>query len=95
VPFALSRRHPLHAPHKALILQTCCLSQVMLATPLLAALNEGFPQAKFDWALVDWARPAIASNPRVREIITIGETDLRRSSWTNRAVDFAPAQGAL
>jgi ADP-heptose:LPS heptosyltransferase len=81
MPFALSRRHPLHAPHKALILQTCCLSQVMLATPLLAALSEGFPKAQFDWALVDWARPAIASNPRVREIISIGETDLRRRSW--------------
>ena len=81
VPFALSRRHPFHAPHKALILQTCCLSQVMLATPLLAALSEAFPEARFDWTLVDWARPAIASNSRVTEIIPIGETDLRRSSW--------------
>jgi heptosyltransferase-2 len=81
MPFALSRRNPFHTPHKALILQTCCLSQVMLATPLLAALSEGFPEAQFDWALVDWARPAIASNPRVSEIISIGETDLRRRSW--------------
>ncbi len=81
VPFALSRRHSFHPPHKALILQTCCLSQAMLATPLLAALREAFPEARFDWALVDWARPAVASNPHVTEIIPIGEMDLRRRSW--------------
>ena len=78
MPFALSRRNPFHAPHKALILQTCCLSQVMLATPLLAALSEAFPEARFDWVVTDWARPAVASNPRVTEIISIGETDLRK-----------------
>ncbi|MFL7838084.1 MAG: glycosyltransferase family 9 protein [Candidatus Promineifilaceae bacterium] len=81
VPFALSRRDSFHRPHKALILQTCCLSQVMLATPLLAALSETYPEARFDWAVTDWARPAIASNPRVTEIIPIGETDLRKGDW--------------
>jgi heptosyltransferase-2 len=81
IPFVLSRRNPFHKPHKALILQTCCLSQVMLATPLLAALGEAFPEARFDWAVTDWARPAIASNPRVTEILSIGETDLRGASW--------------
>ena len=81
IPFALARRGTFHPPHKALILQTCCLSQVMLVTPMLAALSEGFPDARFDWVVVDWARPAIASNPRVTEIISIGETDIRRRSW--------------
>lgn len=81
VPFALARRSSFHIPHKALILQTCCLSQAMLATPLLAALSETYPEARFDWALVDWARPAVASNPRVTEIIPIGAMDLRRRSW--------------
>jgi ADP-heptose:LPS heptosyltransferase len=53
----------------------------MLATPLLAALSEAFPEAQFDWAVVDEARPAIASNSRVTEIISIGETALGKRSW--------------
>jgi ADP-heptose:LPS heptosyltransferase len=53
----------------------------MLTTPLLAALSEAFPDARFDWAVSDWARRAIASNPRVTELISVGEGDLRRRSW--------------
>ncbi len=81
VPFLFSRRTPFHAPHKALILQPCCLSQVMLTTPLLAALSSAFPQARFDWALTEWAVPAVASNKRVTEILPVGERDLQDSSW--------------
>ena len=81
IPYALSRRRPLHEPHKALILQTCCLSQVMLATPMLAALSEAFPKARFDWALSSWARPAVASNKRLTELVDMGETDLADRSW--------------
>lgn len=53
----------------------------MLTTPLLAALSEAFPDARFDWAVSDWARRGIASNPRVTELIGVGEDDLRRRSW--------------
>lgn len=81
IPFTLRRRAPVHEPHKALILQTCCLSQVMLATPMLAALSRAYPAARFDWLLGSWARPAVAGNPRVAEILDIGESDLPRHSW--------------
>ena len=52
VPFRMfANRQPFQTPRKALILKPCCLSQVMLATPLLAALKEAYPQAQFDWEL--------------------------------------------
>jgi lipopolysaccharide heptosyltransferase II len=76
VPFRLFGRRPFSPPRKALILQPCCISRVMLATPLLAALSETYPRAQFDWAISDWARPAVAGNPRITELINTGRVTL-------------------
>lgn len=81
IPFALFAEKSFRPPEKALILKTCCLSHVMLATPLLAALCEAFPEARFDWAVGDWARPAIVGNPRLTELISTGEGDIQKRSW--------------
>jgi ADP-heptose:LPS heptosyltransferase len=51
----------------------------MLATPLLAALSTAFPEARFDWAVSEWARPAIAGNRRLTELISAGEGNLERT----------------
>jgi ADP-heptose:LPS heptosyltransferase len=53
----------------------------MLATPMLAALSIEFPDTRFDWAIGDWARPAIAKNPRLTALISIGEGGIQRRSW--------------
>lgn len=60
-------------PRKALILKTGPVSQVMLTTPLLAALAEAYPEARFDWGVSQWARPAVAGNPRLTELVLVGE----------------------
>ena len=81
LPFWLFARRPFTPPKKALILKPCCVSQVMLATPLLAALSNAYPDTRFDWAVSDWARPAIAGNPRITELIRTGASGLNRMSW--------------
>jgi heptosyltransferase II len=81
VPFALFRQRPFTPPAKALILHPCCLSQVLLSTPLLAALSETYPRGRFDWAVSDWARPAIAGNPRLTELISAGPGRPHDLSW--------------
>lgn len=81
IPFALFADKSFNPPKKVLILQTCCLSQVMLTTPLLAVLQDSFPEARFDWAVSDWARPAVVSNPRLTEVISTGDGDLQKRSW--------------
>lgn len=73
IPFALFARQPFIKPRKVLILQPCCLSQAMLTTPLLAALSRAYPNVRFDWAVDTWTRPAVASNPRLTEVVTIGD----------------------
>ncbi len=81
IPFGLLAHRPFIAPKKALILKPCCVSQVMLATPLLAALSNAYPDTRFDWAVSDWARPAIAGNPRITELIRTGASGLNQMSW--------------
>ncbi len=78
IPFRLLGRRPFTPPQKAVILQPCCISQVMLTTPLLAALRRAYPQARFDWAVSDWARPAIAGNPLVAKLISAGPGSVRQ-----------------
>jgi heptosyltransferase II len=75
VPFRLARRGFV-PPRKALILKPCCLSQALLATPLLAALAETYPNAQFDWAISDYARPAVATNIRLSELVDSGQVGL-------------------
>lgn len=81
IPFRLSRRRAFTTPKKVLILKPCCLSQVMLTTPLLAVLSEAYPAAQFDWAISDWARPAVAGNRRITELIGTGDVGLGGASW--------------
>ncbi len=81
LPFRLFAQRPFTPPKKTVILQPCCLSQVMLTTPLLAVLSENFPQARFDWAVMDTARAAIAGNPRLTELLRIQGNNLHDMSW--------------
>lgn len=74
-------RNPFTPPQKALILKPCCLSQVLLTTPLLAILSQSYPQAQFDWAVSGWARPAVASNPRITKLVGSGQVGLPGGSW--------------
>lgn len=81
VPFRFGRR-PFTQPKKVLILHPCCLSQVLLATPLLSVLTAAFPQTRFDWAVSEWARPAIAKNPHIKELVPTGDLGVSRLSFS-------------
>ncbi|MDT8306589.1 MAG: glycosyltransferase family 9 protein, partial [Anaerolineae bacterium] len=82
IPFRLVRRGFV-PPRKALILKPCCLSQALLATPLLAALAETYPDAQFDWAISDYARPAVATNVHLSELVDSGKVGLPDATWAD------------
>ncbi|MBE2219991.1 MAG: lipopolysaccharide heptosyltransferase II [Anaerolineae bacterium] len=82
MPFSFFARKPFTLPEKAIILQPCCLSQIMLTTPLLAALSNAFPETRFDWLVSDWARPAIAGNPRLTELVDSGSVNIKSGGYT-------------
>ena len=81
IPFRLFGRRPFRPPQKALILKPCCLSHALLTTPLLATLSDTYPRAQFDWALNEQARPAVASNPRLSELVDSGRVGLPGWRW--------------
>lgn len=52
----------------------------MQTTPLLAALSAGFPTARFDWAVSEWARQSVATNRRLTRVILTGPGDIEHNS---------------
>jgi ADP-heptose:LPS heptosyltransferase len=52
----------------------------MLTTPLLVALSRGFPDARFDWAVGDWALQAVSNNHRLTRTIRTGPGSLVTNS---------------
>ncbi len=61
-------------PPKArlLILKPCCLGDVVLTTPAVAALREALPEARLDYAVSNWARPVVENNLRLNAILDTG-----------------------
>ncbi|HXA42260.1 MAG TPA: lipopolysaccharide heptosyltransferase II [Candidatus Solibacter sp.] len=54
-----------------LILKPCCLGDVLMTTPLVATLRAAYPDAKIDYAVGDWARPGVATNPDIDEVLEL------------------------
>lgn len=60
-----------HAPRSIVIVKPCCLGDVLLTTPLLAAVRRGFPGARITYAVGTWARPMIAHSVYVDQVLTL------------------------
>jgi ADP-heptose:LPS heptosyltransferase len=60
------------APSNILILKPCCLGDVLMTTPVLAALRRAYPHARISYAVGQWSRQALANNPNVDQIIDCG-----------------------
>lgn len=54
-----------------LVLKPCCLGDVLMTTPLVATLRAAYPDARIDYAVGDWARPALATNPDIDEVLPL------------------------
>ncbi len=81
VPFRLLvRRTELAPPERLLILKPCCVGDVLMATPVAAALHRAFPGVRIDWAVGPWSRAMVATNPRIGKIINTGKVEAGRYS---------------
>ena len=54
-----------------LVLKPCCLGDVLMTTPLLATLRAAYPDARIDYAVGDWARPALITNPDIDDVLPL------------------------
>src|SRR5437868_152094 len=76
------------APRRLVVLKSCCLGDVLLATPLLAALRRAYPRAHLVAGVGRWARPALLNNPDLDGLLdleTVGVGRLRPAMYTRVA----------
>jgi lipopolysaccharide heptosyltransferase II len=66
------------APRRLVVLKSCCLGDVLLATPLLAALRRAYPRARLVAGVGRWARPALLNNPDLDGLLDLEMVGLGR-----------------
>ncbi len=66
IPFRFAPRSAsLDTPNSILIIKPCCLGDVLMATPVIAALRQAFPRARIDFAVGGWSRAIVENNPHL------------------------------
>ena len=64
-----------------LILKPCCLGDVLMATPVIAALRRAYPLAQIDFATGSWSRPVVVAHPELRGVVDTGRVGQGAYGW--------------
>ncbi len=64
--------NPPPSPRRILLLKPCCLGDVVLTTPLLAALRRAYPDAHLTWGISTYSAPVIHNHPMVDTVLLTG-----------------------
>lgn len=59
-------------PKNILVIKTCCIGDVLMATPMLSALRQAFPAADVSLAVGSWSKSVVQGNPDIDDIIDCG-----------------------
>ena len=59
-------------PKSIVVIKTCCIGDVLMATPTLSALRQSFPKSTISLVVGSWSRSVVDGNPDVDEIIDCG-----------------------
>lgn len=54
---------------RVVVIKPCCMGDVLMATPAIAALHRALPNASIAVAVGPYSRPALLNNPRITETI--------------------------
>jgi lipopolysaccharide heptosyltransferase II len=68
-------------PRRVVVLRRCCLGDVLMTTPLLAALEAAYPEATITYACGKWSAAALANNPQVDRVLTLPDRWDRAAWW--------------
>jgi lipopolysaccharide heptosyltransferase II len=58
-----------------LVLKPSGLGDVLMTTPLLGTLRAAYPDARIDYAVGEWARHGVITNPDINEVLTLFDPD--------------------
>lgn len=54
---------------RVVVIKPCCMGDVLMATPAIAALRRSLPNSHIALAVGGWSRQAVAHNPRINTLI--------------------------
>ncbi|MFL5732705.1 MAG: glycosyltransferase family 9 protein [Chloroflexia bacterium] len=54
---------------RVVVIKPCCMGDVLMSTPAIAALREALPQAHIAMAVAPWSLRAVENNPRLDSLI--------------------------
>lgn len=63
---------------KILVLQPDHIGDVLLATPMIHALRQRFPQAQIDVVVGEWAKPVLEANPDISQVYVLNFRQFNR-----------------
>ena len=65
-------------PRRLVVLKSCCLGDVLEATPLLGALRRAYPAAHIVAGVGRWSRPALLNNPDLDGLLDLEDVGVGR-----------------
>lgn len=68
-------------PRRVLVVKPCCFGDLIMATPVFAALRSAFPALDLALLTSSWARPAAATTPHLSRIIACDPLGLGPPDW--------------
>ncbi len=74
------KRPPPREPRTIFVLRNNDLGDLLVITPVFAALRKAFPQARILAGVGDWAAPILQGNPNIDAIVPIN------APWHNKAI---------
>jgi lipopolysaccharide heptosyltransferase II len=72
---------------RVVVIKPCCMGDVLMSTPAIAALRRVLPYAHIEMAVGGWSRQAVLNNPRLNGIIDapVGSEAARMSEYMRLA----------
>jgi len=66
------------APRRLVVLKSCCLGDVLEATPLIGVLRRAYPDARLVVGVGRWSRPALRNNPDLDGLLDLEDVGVGR-----------------
>lgn len=57
---------------RVVLIQPCCIGDVVLATAALSGLRRAYPRARITFAVGSWSLPAVAGHPHYDQLMDLG-----------------------
>ncbi|MCU0464722.1 MAG: glycosyltransferase family 9 protein [Anaerolineae bacterium] len=69
------------SPRRIVVILPCCIGDVVMATPVLGALRDAYPDTHLTWAVGGWSKAAVERHPALDAVLDTGPAALPVKTW--------------